>query len=171
MHAKTTTNTSASVLYEYLDNRAASKDAALAQAAGEAISAETVGAILRLGRSSVHKAKDEGRILAYQEPGKRSFLFPSFQFEEAVLSVWVPALIEVVGNGFAALHFHTVERKRLKGSSFLMRIQKSTTPAAREKNINEMLKTVRDLRPCDANVFYTQIFNYSSSNTPCLAHH
>ena len=137
----------AKVLTEYLSNRAASKNGALAQAAGEAISAETVGAILGVGRAAVHKAKDEGRLLAYQEPGKRFFLFPTFQFEGAAVAAWVPELIEIVGNGFAALHFLTVERKSLTGSNFLTRIHKCATSAARETCISEMLKAARDLRP------------------------
>src|SRR5436305_1182319 len=70
----------AKTLTAFLSNRAASKDGLIARASGEAISAETVGAILNIGKAAVHKAKDEGRLLAYQEPGKRFYLFPAFQF-------------------------------------------------------------------------------------------
>ena len=137
----------AKVLTAFLSNRAASKDGLLARAAGEAVSAETVGTILSVGKAAVHKAKDEGRLLAYQEPGKRFYLFPVFQFEGAAVAPWVPELIEVVGNGFAALHFLTVERKSLKGDSLLERIQKATTSAAREENIAAMLRAARKLTP------------------------
>ena len=137
----------AKVLTAFLANRAASKDGLLARAAGEAVSAESVGTILSIGKAAVHKAKDEGRILAYQEPGKRFYLFPVFQFEGAAVAPWVPELIEIVGNGFAALHFLTVKRKSLKGDSFLVRIQKSATATAREDAIAALLKAARKLTP------------------------
>jgi len=65
------------VLTDFLASRAASKDGALAAAAGEALSTEAVMRLLRLSKAAVHKAKDEGRMLAYQEPGKR---FTSFRY-------------------------------------------------------------------------------------------
>ncbi len=142
-----TQNDNAKVLTEFLANRAASKDANLAQAAGEAISAETVRAIMGITNAGVHKAKDEGRLLAYKEPGKRFFLFPVFQFEGAEVSPWVPELIGLVGNGFAALHFLTVKRKSLKGSSFLKRLQESASPAEKETQIAEMMRVVRHMVP------------------------
>ena len=137
----------AKVLTAFLENRAASKNGSLAAAAGEAISAEAVGTILRIGKAAVHKAKDEGRLLAYQEPGKRFFLFPIFQFDGGVVAGWVPELIAVVGNGFAALHFLTVERKSLKGISFLKRIQESSSEELRDVRIAEMLRVARHLAP------------------------
>ncbi len=137
----------AKVLTAFLANRAASKDGLIARAAGEAISADAVGTILGIGKAAVHKAKDEGRILAYQEPGKRFYLFPVFQFEGAAVALWVPELIGLVGHGFAALHFLTVKRKSLKGDCFLQRIQKTATGAAREENIAAMLKAAHKLTP------------------------
>ena len=142
-----TPNADARLLTEFLANRAASKDGALAQAAGEAISAEAVGTLLLVGKAAVHKAKDEGRLLAYQEPGKRVFRFPVFQFEGTTVAPWVLEIIELVGNGFAALHFLTVERKKLKGDSYLARLQKSTTPAERAARTAELLKAARSLAP------------------------
>jgi hypothetical protein len=56
-------------------------------------------------------------------------------------------VIELVGNGFAALHFLTVERKSLKGESLLTRVQKSTTPEERVRRIAGLLKTARNLAP------------------------
>lgn len=135
------------ILTSFLANRAASKDAALARAAGEAISAEAVGAILKIGKAAVHKAKDEGRLLAYREPGKRIFHFPVFQFDGTAVELWVLEVIDLVGNGFAALHFLTVERKSLKGESFLTRVQKSATPKERERRVAELLKAARNLAP------------------------
>jgi len=142
-----THNEDAKVLTEFLANRAASKNGVLARAAGEALSADYVGKLLGVGRAAVHKAKDEGRLLAYQEPGKRFFLFPVFQFEGAAVSPWVPELIDLVGNGFAALHFLTVERKSLKGESFLLRLKKAATPAAREARIADLLAFARSRVP------------------------
>lgn len=137
----------ARILTKFLANRAASKDSALAQAAGEAISAEAVGALLRLGKASVHKAKDEGRLLAYIEPGRRVFRFPVFQFEGASVAPWVLEVVARLGNGFAALHFLTVERKELKGDSHLTRLRKSTTQEERSVRIAELLKAARSLTP------------------------
>jgi hypothetical protein len=137
----------AEVLTLFLANRAASKDGALARAAGEAISAEAVGVLLKVGKAAVHKAKDEGRLLAYREPGRRTFRFPVFQFEGTAVAPWVLEVIELVGNGFAALHFLTVERKSLKGESLLTRVQKSTTPEERVRRIAGLLKTARNLAP------------------------
>ena len=138
-------NDDARVLTEFLANRAVSKSGALARAAGETISAEAVGTLLRVGRAAVHKAKAEGRLLAYQEPGKRFYRFPVFQFEGAAVAPWVLEIVDHVGNGFAALHFLTVERKSLKGESHLTRLQKSTTPAERAARITELLKAARRL--------------------------
>ncbi len=137
----------ASVLAAFLGDRAASKDGALAKAAGEAISAEAVGALLRVGRAAVHKAKDEGRLLAYQEPGKRTFNFPIFQFDGAAVAPWVTEVIDVTGNGFAALHFLTVERKQLGGESHLLRVTRSATEDERAKHIAALLKAVHNLVP------------------------
>jgi hypothetical protein len=140
-----TPNARAEVLATFLANRAASKDGALARAAGESISAEAVGALLRVGKAAVHKAKDEGRLLAYREPGKRSFRFPVFQFEGAAVAPWVCEVIARVGNGFAALHFLTVERKSLQGMSHLARWQESRTPAERSGRVEELLQAARRL--------------------------
>ena len=135
------------VLTDFLASRAASKDGALAAAAGEALSTEAVMKLLRLSKAGVHKAKDEGRILAYQEPGKRFYLFPMFQFEGSAVAAWIPDLIDVIGNGFAAIHFLTVERKSLKGSSFLKQIQENGPAEIRGAKIAEMLEVARDLAP------------------------
>jgi len=137
----------AQVLTAFLANRAESKNSVLARAAGEAVSADYVSKLLSVGRAAVHKAKDEGRLLAFQEPGKRIFLFPVLQFEGASVSPWVPELIDLVGNGFAALHFLTVERKSLKGESFLKRIQKASTPDTREARIADLLVFARSRTP------------------------
>jgi hypothetical protein len=140
-----TSDANTHVLAAFLANRAASKDGALARAGGEAISAEAVGALLRVGKAAVHKAKDEGRLLAYQEPGKRIFLFPVFQFDGAAVAPWVLEVVDLVGNGFAALHFLTVERKSLKGDSYLTRLQKSSTSLEHSARISEILRAARRL--------------------------
>lgn len=142
-----TTDIDASVLTGFLANRAASKDGAIAKAAGEAVSAEAVGTILSIGKAAIHKAKDEGRLLAYKEPGKRTFLFPVFQFDGAAVAPWVMEVIDIVGNGFAALHFLTVERKQLKGESYLTRLQASTTAEERNARVHELLTAARRLVP------------------------
>jgi hypothetical protein len=135
------------VLTNFLASRAASKDGALATAAGEALSTEAIMKLLRLSKAGVHKAKDEGRILAYKEPGKRYYLFPVFQFEGSAVVVWIPDLIGLIGNGFAAIHFLTVERKSLNGSSFLKQIQENGPAEVRGAKIAQMLEVARDLAP------------------------
>lgn len=136
----------AEVLRQFLENRAASKEVLLAKAAGETLSVEAVAALLQIGTGGVHKAKDEDRILAYQEPGKRTYRFPTFQFDGAAVAPWVPELIQIVGNGFAALHFLTVERKSLKNQSYLSRIHGLNTDE-RSKTIEAMLEAARKLLP------------------------
>ncbi len=106
-------------LKRFLDLRASSKDGAIAKAAGEAVSAEGAAQLLGVTDKAIYKSQKEGRILGYQEPGKRSYLFPVFQFDGAAVAPWVPELIEVLGPGFATLHFLTVKRKHLKGASHL----------------------------------------------------
>jgi hypothetical protein len=106
-------------LKRFLDLRAASKDGAIAKAAGEALSAEAVAQLLGVTDKAIYKSQKEGRILGYQEPGKRSYLFPFFQFDGAAVAPWVPELIEILGPGFATLHFLTVKRKHLDGASHL----------------------------------------------------
>jgi len=138
---------SVKTLTDFLASRAASKDGALATGAGEALSTEAVMRLLQLSKAAVHKAKDEGRILAYQEPGKRFYLFPVFQFEGSAVAAWIPDLVDIVGNGFAAIHFLTVKRKGLKGDSFLEHIQGNASAEVRGARIAGMLKVARDLAP------------------------
>lgn len=142
-----TADVGAGVLADFLANRAESKNGAIAAAAGESLTAEAVGQLLRIGKAAVHKAKDEGRLLAYQEPGKRTFLFPVFQFDGAAVSPWVIEAIDIVGNGFAVLHFLTVARKHLKGESYLKRLQASTTADERTARVKELLTAARRLLP------------------------
>jgi hypothetical protein len=106
-------------LKRFLDLRAASKDGAIAKAAGEALSAEAVAQLLGVTDKAIYKSQKEGRILGFQEPGKRSYLFPVFQFDGAAVAPWVPELIEILGPGFATLHFLTVKRKHLDGACHL----------------------------------------------------
>jgi hypothetical protein len=119
------------VLTGFLANRAASKNGAIAAVAGEALSTDAVGQLLRVGKAAVRKAKGEGRLLAYRKPGKRIFLFPVFPFDGAAVAPWVLEVIDIVGNGFDALHFLTVERKQLKGTSYLKRLLASSTAEER----------------------------------------
>jgi len=126
-------------LTSVLSRRAASKDGAIAKAAGKALSAEAVGKLLGISKAGTLKATDEGRLLAYRLPGKRTYLFPAFQFEGAAVAPWVIEVIDIVGNGFAALHFLTVERKQLKGASYLTRLLAATSPKARAVRIQGVL--------------------------------
>ncbi len=95
--------------------------------------------------ASIKKAMAEGRLLGYQLPGKHACWYPTFQFDGTSVVPWVPELIELVGNGFAALHFLTVQRKSLKGRSFLQRIQKNSSQSARGTAVAEMLSAARNL--------------------------
>ncbi len=103
----------------FLDLRAASKDGAIVESAGEVVSVEAAAQLLGVTDKAIYKSQKEGRILGYQEPGKRSYLLPIFQFDGAAVAPWVPELIEILGPGFAALHFLTVKRKHLDGASHL----------------------------------------------------
>ena len=70
-----------------------------------------------------------------------------FQFEGSAVVVWIPDLIGLIGNGFAAIHFLTVERKSLNGSSFLKQIQENGSAEVRGAKIAQMLEVARDLAP------------------------
>ena len=142
-----TVGVKATVLTDFLTARAASKEEAIAKAAGEALSTDAVGKLLRVGKAAIHRAKDEGRLLTYKEPGKRTFLFPVFQFDGAVAAPWVLEVVDLVGNGFAALHFLTVERKSLKGASYLTRLKNAATPNERAARIEELFVAARRLLP------------------------
>lgn len=132
-------------LRDFLALRAASKEPAIAKAAGAVLSTEAVGKHLRVGKAAIYKAKNEGLLLAYKEPEKRAFLFPVFQFDGASVAPWVLEVVELLGNGFAALHFLTVERKSLKGDSYLTRLRGCRTANERTARTHELLADARRL--------------------------
>jgi len=129
------------VIRQFLETRAASKEAFLALAAGDILSARAVADLLQMSAADVHRAKDEGRILAYRQLGRRSCCFPVFQFRGRAVAPWVIELVQIVGNGFAALHFLTTERKSLSGKNYLSHIQYMDTKA------EKMLQHARRLYP------------------------
>ena len=134
-------------LRDYLARRAATKNSAIAHAAGESLSAETVGVRLRLSGAAIRDAINGGRLLAYRHPGKRTFVFPAFQFEGTTVAPWIPEVVASVGNGFAALHFLTVARKSLANDSFLTRLAASATTVERNARIADLLAAARALTP------------------------
>ena len=138
-------------LGDFLALRAAAKEPASAKATGAVLSTEAVGKRLRVGKAAIYKAKNEGRLLAYREPWKRAFLFPVFQFDGASVAPWVLEVVDLLGNGFAALHFLTVERKSLKGDSYLTRLRGSRTANERTARIQWLLIEARRLVPDVAN--------------------
>jgi len=140
------TTQDAATLREFLAARASSKNSRIARDAGETLSVDAVSTILGIGTAAVHKAKDEGRILAYQEVGKRSYLFPLFQFEDRAVATWVVELINIVGDGFAVLHFLTVKRKSLHNRSFLNTILTANSETSRKKAVEATLTAARNIQ-------------------------
>ena len=134
-------------LGEFLSTRASSKDARLVAAAGPALSAGEVAAMLGVTRAAVHKAKEQDRMLAYVQPGKRFVLFPAFQFENGTVAPWIPELIRIVGNGFAVIHFLVVERESLNKSSYLKQILAAPNAEARAVRAADALRAATNRLP------------------------
>jgi len=82
--------------------------------AGTAYVCETFG----IPRSTLHREKDAGKVIAFR-PGKEGeFVFPLEQFEKGGVLTWAADIVEAVGNGAPAIHFLYVPREQLGGQSF-----------------------------------------------------
>jgi len=82
--------------------------------AGTAYVCEAFG----IPRSTLHREKDAGRVIAFR-PGKEGeFVFPLEQFEKGGVLPWAADIVEAVGNGAPAVHFLYVPREQLGGQSF-----------------------------------------------------
>ncbi|WP_091057083.1 hypothetical protein [Opitutus sp. GAS368] len=80
-------------------------------------------------------------------------------------------VIDIVGNGFAALHFLTVERKQLKGASYLTRLLAATAPKARAVRIQEVLTAAGGLGfPMEKNDQMVRLANSAPANFECFRH-
>lgn len=125
--------------------RALARAGSFAVMAGATISSNSVAERLGIGTAAVQRARVNGSLLGYRLPGEGVYRFPVFQFDGPSVVTWVPEVMALIGNGFAALHFLTVERKSLSGSSFLGRIMESPSPKAKRAAVAEMLKAARNL--------------------------
>lgn len=92
------------------------------------LGAQDVMLLTGLSKSGVHKAKEDGRMLAFRLPGQNFDRFPRFQFAGEKVREWIPALLVHTGNGLAAAHFLAVNRKRLKGHSYLELLREKDDP-------------------------------------------
>jgi hypothetical protein len=80
-------------------------------------------------RSTLHREKDAGTVIAFR-PGKEDdFVFPLEQFEPGGIQGWADAVVRAVGNGAPALHFLYVPRKQLENESFAEALR---TPKGRD---------------------------------------
>ncbi len=82
--------------------------------AGTAYVCETFG----IPRSTLHREKDSGGLIAYRPRKDAEFVFPLEQFEKGGALPWAADIVEAVGNGAPAIHFLYVPREQLEGVSF-----------------------------------------------------
>ncbi len=82
--------------------------------AGTAYVCETFG----IPRSTLHREKDAGKVIAYRPRKDAEFVFPLEQFAEGGVLPWAEDIVAALGNGAPAVHFLYVPREQLGGQSF-----------------------------------------------------
>lgn len=118
----------ASDLWRMLSLRGDAKATEIATSIGDSVSAISIGRLLNLKKSAVHKAKDTNRLLAFNLSARVGDHFPVFQIENGKVRDWVPSLLRLVGNGLPAIHFFTVKRKSLDGASYFDLLREGDRP-------------------------------------------
>lgn len=96
--------------------------------AGAAYVCETFG----LPRSTLHREKDAGKVIAYRPNKSADFVFPLEQFEKGGVYPWAEGIVDAVGNGAPAIHFLYVPREQLEGLSFGSALRDNQRPDALE---------------------------------------
>jgi hypothetical protein len=96
--------------------------------AGTAYVCETFG----IPRSTLHREKDAGKVIAYRPRKDAEFVFPLEQFEKGGALPWAAEIVEAVGNGAPAIHFLYVPREQLGGVSFADTLHAVDGPDTRE---------------------------------------
>lgn len=81
--------------------------------AGTAYVCETFG----IPRSTLHREKDAGTVIAYRPRKDAEFVFPLEQFIEGGVQSWAADIVAAVGNGAPAIHSLYIPRKQLDGAS------------------------------------------------------
>jgi len=133
--------TTANDLWRMLSLRGEAKAAEIVAQIGDAVSAEGIGSLLGIKKSAVHKAKHENRLLAFSLPARVGDFFPVFQVEKGELRPWIEPLLNFVGNGMPAVHFLTVKRRSLNGSSYFDLLRDDESPEV----IDAMLEHARGI--------------------------
>lgn len=72
----------------------------------------------QIPRSTLHREKDAGRVIAYRPAADDEFVYPFEQFSQNGAQPWAAEIVKAVGNGSAAIHFLYVPRKSLDDESF-----------------------------------------------------
>jgi hypothetical protein len=100
--------------------------------AGTAYVCETFG----IPRSTLHREKDAGKVIAYRPRKDAEFVFPLEQFAEGGVLPWAADIVAAVDNGAPAIHFLYVRREQLGGVSFATALR-----GAERHDILEIMQT------------------------------
>ena len=92
--------------------RALARAGTFAVMAGATISSNSVAERLGIGTAAVQRARVNGSLLGYRLPGEGVYRFPVFQFDGPSVVTWVPEVMALIGNGFAALHFFLLWKEK-----------------------------------------------------------
>lgn len=78
----------------------------------------TVRTRFGIATSTLHRAKDEGQVIAFRPSAEGEFMFPLEQFTQGEIEEWPEKVVAAVGNGGPSLHFLYTKRASLDGRSF-----------------------------------------------------
>jgi hypothetical protein len=88
---------------------------------GAVATASEIAAQFRVDRSTIHKWKKAGSVIALRVGDEDCF--PTVQFAGGEPAPWAAVLVKVVGNGEGAIHFLGAPRDSLDGRSFAEAIE------------------------------------------------
>ena len=95
--------------------------AGMVQEIGATLSVAQVASRLGIAHWEVNDAKKHGELLAFSFPEGSGERYPAWQFSGKTVRLWIPKVIEMLGNGFGALSFLLTHRISLGGHRYLDR--------------------------------------------------
>jgi hypothetical protein len=107
--------------------------------AGTAYVCETFG----IPKSTLHREKDEGKVIAYRPRRDAEFVFPLEQFEKGGAKPWAADIVNAISNGAPSIHFLYVPREQLGGVSFADTLRETDGPDTREIMQATLLRQTR----------------------------
>lgn len=97
--------------------------------------ASTITELFDIPKSTLHREKDAGRVIAYRSTKGADFVFPVEQFSAGGIADWAADVIHATDNGAPALHFLYVPREHLGGESFAAALR-----ARRGRDVSALIK-------------------------------